>query len=149
MICFQIDSMFDDALDISQEAVLRSLEQMWIKCVDKPAVNTHIHSSMSRLRADTEASMHSRSNSLQSTDSQNLLFGRLQKEKPAQLKEFYVNLNNQLHTQWTKVAICWHCFVLLSCLSLQPYSQKTFRSQDIELAAFVSVLIRRDLFFKR
>jgi len=130
----EIDSMFDDALDISQEAVLRSLEQMWVKCVEKPTTNTHVHNTVGslheRTRADTEASILSRSNSLKSTDSL-LLFGRSQKEKPAQLREFYVNLNNQLHTQWTK-----------------PYSQKTFRSQDIELDAFVLILIRRDLFFK-
>jgi hypothetical protein len=30
-------------MDIAHESVLRSLELMWIKCTEKPAVNLHIH----------------------------------------------------------------------------------------------------------
>eukprot|EP01036_Dinobryon_divergens_P022911 gene22911-31215_t len=124
----EMDSMFDEAVDISQADVLRNLEYMWVKCVEQPTVNQRgrEHRAKSEDVGEFSLTGRSRVNSLDSMHSHSMhsamsdgpsSHGRTKISTPAP-REYY------------------------------PYSQKTFRSQDIEIHAFVLVLIRRDLFMK-
>lgn len=93
--------MFDEALDISHEDVLRNLEQLWVKCVEQP------QATKARARADTDLS-RSRHNSMHSVDELGSLgdVSPMLRAKPKHVlppREYYVNTQNLLHTQWTKV----------------------------------------------
>ena len=169
----QMDSMFDEAVDISQAEVLRNLEYMWVKCVEQPSANQRGREHRGKPDDVGEFSLASRSransiDSMHSIDEGPSSHGRAKVSAPAP-REYYVNALNPLHTQWTKVPPPPHTSYIhayihayihstlttddaMRCMQLplvQPYSQKTFRSQDIEIQAFVLVLIRRDLFMKR
>ena len=117
----EMDSMFDEAIDISQAEVLRNLEFMWVKCVEQQqqhnqrgrehraksedAGDFSVHS---RSRVNSMDSMHSRGrvnsmDSMHSIDEGPSSHGRA-KSAPAP-REFYVNALNPLHTQWTKAII--------------------------------------------
>lgn len=156
----EMDSMFDEAIDISQAEVLRNLEFMWVKCVEQQQQhNQRGREHRAKSEDAGDFSMHSRSrvnsmDSMHSIDEGPSSHGRA-KSAPAP-REFYVNALNPLHTQWTKAITHSLTFTptpLIDTVSLrsqlQPYSQKTFRSQDIEINAFVLVLIRRDIFIRR
>ena len=119
-----MDSMFDEAVDISQAEVLRNLEYMWVKCVEQPTVNQRGREHRAKSEDAGEFSMGARSrvNSLDSMHSHSMhsamsdgpsSHGRAKISTPTH-REFYVNALNPLHTQWTKVRphTCMHTYIL-------------------------------------
>jgi hypothetical protein len=80
--------MFDEALDIAHDSVLRTLETLWVKCLEKPkSSSAHAQST------DTTDDMED--DPLDAADA-----AALRPETPATLarvgKEYYVSLDNTL-----------------------------------------------------
>jgi hypothetical protein len=121
--------MFEEALEMSHENVLRTLEVMWRRFIDKPS--NYVGS-----RPVTQADfmgVNGRTNSsngsmLTSTNDGLVPSSGIHKTLLGTNREFFVNMRTMI-SQWTR-----------------PFWPRTFRQQDIDMDIFVQILIRYDVF---
>lgn len=119
----QIEEMFDEALDIAHDSVLRTLGQLWLRFLDQSSNYTsHLTGIPTSPATDEEVAEAIPYEILGKTSNHRNMGTN---------RAFWVN-QRTLMSQWTK-----------------PYSPRVFRSNDIEMDVFVQILIRRDIFPKR
>lgn len=148
----EIERMFEEALEISYTAVLRTLELLWVRHIDE-AANYIVQSVDQSVAASAALSLDSPQGGPTTTtvgesslytapvttsydilsvlfDSREGLEGMVPKINRllGTNREFFVNTRTKI-SQWTR-----------------PYHPRIFRSQDIEMDIFVQVLIRNDVF---
>jgi hypothetical protein len=115
--------MYEEALDIAHEQVLKVLDQMWIRFLDQ-ASNYNIHITGIPAMPATEKEVIEAIPYEFWTKSPN-------QRNMGTNRVFWVNQRTG-QSQWTK-----------------PFTPRLFRTQDIELEVFVQILIRKDIFPKR
>jgi hypothetical protein len=133
----QIEKMFEEALDLAHETVLRSLELMWVRYIDSASnYNLSNMSGSPSIRSQSvtrESFLESLAND--SMDRDDLSETSMIKPKGGRVlgtdREFWVNTKTTI-SQWTR-----------------PYFARLFRCQEIEIDIFIQILIRRDVFPKR
>lgn len=106
-------------MDLAHQSVLRSLEKIWMSFIDS---SSNYIQGLNRPH----------SSSIGEND-EDLDFGKRggSQKTLGTNREYWVNLTNSL-TQWVR-----------------PYYDNTFRTQDIELETFVSIVIQKDIFAQR
>ncbi len=115
--------MFDEALDIAHESVLRVLDQMWIRFLDQASKYTsHLTGTPACRATDKDIADAVPYEHIGKSSSHRHMGTN---------REFWVNQRTSI-SQWTR-----------------PYTTRIFRTQDIEMDVFVQILIRKDIFPKR
>jgi hypothetical protein len=125
-----VEKMFEEALELAHETVLRSLETMWIRYIDSAS-----NYSVTGTQRQQSTKDFIESFAADSFDDNNDL-GNSVKPKSAHRvlgtnREFWVNTKTSI-SQWTR-----------------PYYPRIFRCQEIEVDIFIQILIRRDVFPNR
>eukprot|EP01039_Chlorochromonas_danica_P000143 gene142-151_t len=125
----EIQSIFEEALDMAHADALRTLELIWARYVDE-ASNYFIPTTIPT-GSSAAASIASGGSTTLFQEAQNMMMARSAAHKTLGTnREFWVNLHTSI-SQWTR-----------------PYAPRIFRSQDIEIETFVQILIRKDIFAK-
>jgi hypothetical protein len=115
--------MFEEALDIAHESVLRVLDQMWLRFLDQASnYSSHLTGIPAKPATDQEVAEAVPYDHISKSASHRHMGTN---------REFWVNQRTSI-SQWTR-----------------PYFARTFRTQDIEMEVFIQILIRKDIFPRR
>lgn len=124
----KIDVMFEDACEWAHESVLHTLRQLWQRIAYNP--HTHEYSEDFDRFSDDENDLNSISRSV-ATPSGRTIKNSVNSQSQTQQLFYYVNLKTK-KTQWTR-----------------PYHERTFFSNDIEIDAFIAIILKYDIFANR
>lgn len=126
--------MFDEGLELAHQTVMRTLDVMWKRFIDKPS------NYVANARPVTQASFMGRDGRpgpngalLDAPPPSTVLTTTPGLGTRSQLgtnREFFVNMRTMI-SQWSR-----------------PFWPRTFRSQDLDMETFVQILIRHDVFPK-
>ncbi len=139
--------MFEEALDLSHDSVLRALELLWTRYIDH--ASNYSVTGVSRQNT-TRQSLGSFTEQLDDFASDLLVRPKANHRVVGTNREFWVNTRTSISQVNSH-----HIFAYISLrsyFSLQwtrPFFPRTFRSQELEVDVFVQVLIRKDVFPKR
>lgn len=123
----EAEDMFEEALDLSHDSVLRALELLWTRYIDH--ASNYSVTGVSRQNT-TRQSLGSFTEQLDDFASDLLVRPKANHRVVGTNREFWVNTRTSI-SQWTR-----------------PFFPRTFRSQELEVDVFVQVLIRKDVFPK-
>lgn len=130
-----IEAMYEEALEYSHQLVVRKLSQMWKSYIDSNSnILVSLNNNLSRKKFDDDTEYDHEDNFSASVTLMNAASEGKTGAGNSKLgtnREFWVNLDTAI-SQWVR-----------------PYYENTFRSQDIELDAFVYIVIRFDLMARR
>lgn len=127
---FQIEDMFEEALDMAHADVLRSLELLWNRFIDQASNYMVLPTASGPI--SSQVSLASNATAVLLQEAQTMMAARSSTNKTQGTnREFWVNTQTNI-SQWTR-----------------PYWDRLFRTQDIEMDTFVLILIQKDVFAKR
>jgi hypothetical protein len=144
--------MFEEALDVAHETVLRNLERLWIRYIDH-ASNYGINGLSPEIARSVSKVQSLRDSMLASLDAGSM--DELDVVRPSSRhrvmgtnREFWVNTKTSI----SQVRLFFYvlCAVLKPVFQWsRPYFPRIFRCQEIEVDTFIQILIRKDVFPKR
>lgn len=130
-----IDAMYEEALEYSHSLVIRKLNLIWKSYIDSNSnVLVSFHNNFSKKKFEEDYEYNHEDNYSAVVTTMNPLSGEGKSTnntnnsiRNGSNREFWVNLETSI-SQWVR-----------------PYYDHTFRSQDIEIEAFVYIVLKFDL----
>lgn len=119
--------MFQDACDWSHQAVLRALEQIWLQCTVETVDGLQHQIYLTQNAIKKRKAFRSAKMSTKTLEPPKAAAEATAGMEDVEIEFYFLNIKT-LKTQW-----------------VSPYSAKVFRSADIELDCFMSIVLKYDL----